>query len=98
MVFKMKEDLEKMIILKGHLGLALQVYCIKPNFGQSLSVMVGLNVCNMPLKSQDPLPAVKYSYTSSRENTDYQLTNPMLGDGFFKLSRKPGGDLQRGFV
>lgn len=41
-----------------------------------LEMPVGLDVCNMPLRSRDPLPAVQQSYLSSRENVDSQLRNP----------------------
>lgn len=43
---------------------------------QSLATPVGLDVGNMPLTSQVPLPVLKPSYILSRETIDYQLGNP----------------------
>lgn len=64
-----------------------------------LAMPVGLDVCNMPLKSQIPLPALEQSHMFSRD-TDYQLRNPSLPGkmGFFKFSGNADQGLQTGFV
>ena len=41
-----------------------------------MAMPVGLDVCHVALKSQDPLPAFEQPCMLSRENTDYQLMNP----------------------
>lgn len=59
LVFKTKEDLKKKMIddLKGSLGTSFaDPTALSQIWVQLLAVLVGLAVCNMPLKSQDPVP------------------------------------------
>lgn len=66
-----------MIILKDHLGTDFADPAILSQIlVRLLAMLVGLDVCNTTLRFQGPLPAVKQSCVSPRENTNCQLMKP----------------------